>query len=190
LILLSQISKILYKKIGLKTWLASLIIFLLFMIFVLPQVAAYTKNITGTGESPDGSYWYSASELYHLADEYGEEGRNYYVVSRFTFDIVWPLVYLFFLSSSLTVLFRKVNRYPLFQYLHLLPFGGVVFDFLENMSASIVMWRYPEKTPIIAELTPIFTFVKWNFIYVSFACLLVGAILFTLQIIRNSGSNK
>ena len=54
-------------------------IFVLFLLIVLP-------NMAGTLErSPDTSFLYSASDLYTMAEEYGAEGRAYYIRTRFTF---------------------------------------------------------------------------------------------------------
>ncbi|MBV1758311.1 MAG: hypothetical protein KMY55_10785 [Dethiosulfatibacter sp.] len=146
----------------------SLIIFTLFMIAVLPNVSETTKEITGTNISPDTSFFYTSQKLYDIAESYGEAGRAYYIRSRFSFDIVWPIVYLFFLVTMMTFLFNSS--------LHLIPFLGVFFDFLENLGASYVMFRYPLDTGFIATITPIFTLLKWIFIYISFGLILAGLV--------------
>ncbi|SES24454.1 hypothetical protein [Salipaludibacillus aurantiacus] len=181
---LDLFSNYLYRKTGFKTWLLSFIIFSLFLTFILPETAATTERITGTGESPDGSYVYTSDDIYRMAEEYGEEGREYYIRSRFTFDIVWPLVYLFFLYTSLTNLYRSFQSVKIIKYSHLLPFGAVLFDFFENTSASVVMARYPSVTPVIAELATVFTFIKWNLIYTSFAVLFAGLLIKGILLIR------
>ncbi|MGG4491036.1 hypothetical protein [Metabacillus idriensis] len=170
-------SEWLYSRAGWKTLLASIVLFFLFMLVVLPNVAETSKEMTGTIESPDGSYLYSSAELYKIADEYGEKGRAYYIQSRFTFDVIWPLVYLSFLAAALTVLYRVMPSANPFRAVHLIPFGGAFFDYLENAASSAVMARYPEKTPVIAELTPIFSFVKWSLIYASFGLLFLGILI-------------
>lgn len=163
-----------YSRAGWKTLIASIVIFFLFMLFVLPSVAETRKDMTGTSESPDGSYFYSSADLYKIADEYGEKGRVYYIQSRFTFDVVWPLAYLFFLAAVLTAIYRVLPTGSSFRLVNLIPFGGALFDYLENAASSAVMSRYPKKTPVIAELTPIFSFVKWSLIYASFGLLFLG----------------
>lgn len=152
---------------------ASFIIFALFMITVLPNVSETTKNITGTNISPDTSFIYSSQKLYDIAESYGEVGRAYYIRSRFSFDIVWPIVYLFFLTSMITFLFNSS--------LNLIPFIGVLFDFLENLGASYVMFRYPLDTGFIAKVTPMFTLLKWIFIFTSFVLILIGLIRLVLH---------
>jgi len=63
-------------------------------------MAGGLAELTGTDVSPDTSVFYSAGELYGMAESYGEEGRAYYIYSRFTFDLIWPAAYLFLHFSS------------------------------------------------------------------------------------------
>jgi hypothetical protein len=50
----------------------------------------------------------------------------------------------------------------------------MVFDFLENITTSIVMARYPIRTPVLDWVAPVFTLIKWIFVGGSFGLLLVG----------------
>ncbi|NIV29382.1 MAG: hypothetical protein GWN58_07700, partial [Anaerolineae bacterium] len=81
--------------------LSALLIFLLFSALVLPQQATKAEEETGSSDSPDTSFFYSPSDLYRMAESYGEQGRQAYIRARFTFDLVWPLVYTFFLTTSI-----------------------------------------------------------------------------------------
>jgi len=160
-------------------WVAlfGLVIFILFMIFVLPQQSQKAEAYSG-GISPDTSYSYSTDDLYQMAEAYGAEGRAAYIHARFTFDLVFPLVYFLFLTTAvswcLARIFPKGSRWRL---LNLFPFAGAVFDYLENISASVVMGRYPALTPVIDFLAPVFTLVKWLFVDGSFAILIAGLLL-------------
>ena len=82
--------------------LAALLIFLLFTALVLPRQAAKSEHETGSAVSPDTSIFYSPAGLYQIAKSYGEEGRRAYIRARFTFDLVWPLVYTLFLIDFLS----------------------------------------------------------------------------------------
>ena len=160
-------------------WVAliGLVIFILFMIFVLPQQSQKAEAYSG-GTSPDTSYFYSAQDLYRMADDYGAEGRAAYIRARFTFDLVFPLVYLFFLASTVSwVLARAIPAGSRWRLLNLFPLTGAVFDYLENISTSLVMGRYPNPTPFIDFLAPIFTLVKWFFVNGSFLILVIGLFL-------------
>ena len=164
------------QRIGWRSWLVGVVVFVAFLIFVLPAEADRTIAAAGTSETPDTSYLYTAADLERLAGEYGEEGRAHYIRSRFTFDIVWPLAYGFFLQSSLLLASRRTVLGRLPSPLILLPMFVVVFDLLENTSASIVMARYPDSTPLVAHAAPVFTFMKWNLLVASFILVGIGAL--------------
>lgn len=166
---IKKFSKWIHQKNTLALKLISIILFVSFMTIVLPGVSETTKEITGTNASPDTSFLYTSQDLNDIAESYGELGRSYYIRSRFSFDIIWPIVYLFFLVTTLSTLFKGIQN--------LIPLAGWLFDFLENLGASFVMYRYPRESGFIAIVTPIFTLLKWVFIYISFGLIIVGLII-------------
>ncbi len=155
--------------------LAALLIFLLFTALVLPQQAAKSEQETGSAVSPDTSFFYSPTHLYQIAKSYGEEGRKAYIRARFTFDLVWPLVYTLFLTTAISWVFGKafMPNSP-WQRANLVPLLGALFDYLENLSTSLVMLRYPAQTPVVNLLAPLFTALKWGSLGLSFALLSGG----------------
>lgn len=155
--------------------LASLLIFLSFTALVLPGQATRGQEETGGSGSPDTSFYYSADDLYQMAEEYGQEGREAYVRIRFTFDLVWPLVYTLFLVTSISWLSRRAfSGDSPWQLANLAPILAALFDLLENISTSLVMVRYPDHTAVIDTLAPIFTAVKWILVGISFLLLLAS----------------
>jgi hypothetical protein len=160
--------------------LSALIIFLLFSALVLPQQATKAEQETGSAVSPDMSFFYSPAELYRMAESYGEQGRKAYVRARFTFDLIWPLVYTFFLATAISWVFgRAFAPDSRWQRANLAPLLGALFDYLENLSTSLVMLRYPDQTAVVDLLAPLFTTLKWGFLGVSFV-LLLGGIAFAV----------
>jgi hypothetical protein len=159
-------------------WVAApaLAIFILFMIFVLPQQAAESPSAGLEAGSPDSSLWYTPAELYRMAEAYGDAGRQAYVRERFTFDLVWPLVYGIFLAAAISWFSRQAFAgASLWQRANLAPVLGVLLDFLENVSSSLVMARYPQRTPVVDLLAPVFTLTKWAFVGGSFLLLALVA---------------
>ena len=65
--------------------LSALGIFMLFSALVLPDQADRAEMASGSAASPDTSLYYSAEDLYRMAEAYGEQGREAYVRARFTF---------------------------------------------------------------------------------------------------------
>lgn len=152
--------------------LAALVIFLLFTALVLPAQSSSAESDAG---SPDTSLVYSPADLYTMAEAYGAGGRQAYIRARFTFDLVWPLVYLFFLATSVSWVFnRAFPPASRWRIANLAPPLGALFDYLENVSTALVMGRYPAETPVVDLLAPAFTFVKWVFVGGSFVLLLAG----------------
>lgn len=160
-----------------KGWaaLVALVIFLLFTALVLPGQAAGSAERTEGARQPDTSLFYTPAELYDMAESLGPDGRQAYIRARFTFDVVWPLVYGLFLVTTISWLaghaFPTSGRAALARRLNLAPILGVGFDYLENLATSLVMARYPASTPVADLLAGPFTLVKWFFVGGSFVVL-------------------
>jgi hypothetical protein len=181
--ILNNLSNWLAKKTTPLVFFIAAFSFIGFMIFVLPAVSATTKEITGSSLSPDTSFFYSVETLYQIAEEYGEAGREYYINSRFTFDVLWPVVYGFFLVSALSLTFKRPIAGKSFYLFNLLPIFGDVFDFLENVMTAYVMFRYP-LTSFVAYIAPYFTLMKWLLIYLAFGLLIIGVSVRSFQIVK------
>jgi hypothetical protein len=157
--------------------LVALVVFALFTALVLPRQAASADTTAAEVGTPDLSFYYSADDLYRMAEAYGEEGRRAYIRARFTFDLIWPMVYTFFLVTAISWLYNRGFREggP-WQRANLAPMLGMLFDYLENITTSLVMLRYPTPTPLVAWLAPAFTSLKWVFVVGSFLLLFVGIV--------------
>lgn len=159
------------------TWVTLLVFgfFLVFMFVVLPGQAANAEIQSQGGDSPDTSLTYSKSELYTMAENYGRDGRIAYIRTRWTFDLIFPFVYTAFLVTSISWLFQKA--FPAnspWQLANLAPLVGMIFDFLENTATTLVFSRYPDTTPVVDVLAPLFTLVKWIFVGGSFFLVFLG----------------
>jgi hypothetical protein len=176
--MLSRISSSLYRLSRGPLALVALIGFFLFGGLVLPAQAQRAKTYSNGADSPDSSFFYSSADLYAMAEAYGETGRAEYIRARFTFDLIFPLVYLAFLATSISWVFARAvpdiaNRWRL---LNLFPVFGVLFDYLENISTTLVMASYPDQS-FAGFLAPVFTSVKWFFVNGSFVVLAAGMVV-------------
>jgi uncharacterized membrane protein len=178
--MLKTLSTKLYQLSSGSLTILALVIFALVVAFVLPQQAKQAESVSGGAGSPDMSFFYSSTDLYNMAEAYGVDGRAAYVRARFTFDLIFPLSYLFFLATSISWVMKRAvpNSNSLWRLLNLFPVFGVLFDYLENISTSIVMVNYPQQTFLFDTLAPIFTLVKWFFVNGSFV-ILVPAVVVT-----------
>jgi hypothetical protein len=172
-----RLSSFFYRLSSGPVTIAALVIFLLFTSFVLPKQAQKADAYGGDVGSPDASFFYAKADLYKMAEAYGESGRAAYIRTRWTFDVIWPLVYLFFLATSLSWTLARLPEANRWRLLNLFPALGWLFDLLENIAATTVMIRYPQPTPMIDSLTPILTLVKWFFVNGSFVVLLIACVI-------------
>lgn len=164
---------------------STMILFLVFTATVLPGQSEQAKAQSGD-TSPDMSFFYTVEELYEIAESYGEDGRDAYIRARFTFDLVWPIVYTLFLASGISWLFlRSSISDTKFQKANLIPVIGMVLDYLENITVSIVMLRYPLRTPFFDIITVTVTPLKWVFVGGSFLILVIGLMKYGLKKVRN-----
>jgi hypothetical protein len=180
-----QLSDFLYKITNGWVALLALVVFLLFAGLVLPGQAASAETYSGNSGSPDLSFYYSAQDLYHMAEVYGEQGRGAYVRARFTFDLIWPLVYTFFLCTAISRVYaRAFTTDSLWRGANLVPVLAMLFDYLENLSTSLVMLRYPHPTIAVDSLAPLFTMLKWVLVIGSVGLLFSGAAIVVWQWVK------
>lgn len=167
--------------------LAALLVFLLFTALVLPGQAAEAQTYSGQVGSPDTSLFYTAERLYQFAESYGPQGRQAYIRARWTFDVVWPLVYTAFLTTSISwLILQTKQKESKLRFANLIPISGMLLDFIENAMTSFIMARFPLKTPILAHLAGLFTTLKWLLIAVSFAALFYALLLAVWVLIKPS----
>jgi len=157
--------------------LTALAIFLIFSVVALPRQSAAADAYSGSSGSPDLSLFYSPNDIYQMAEQYGSAGRDAYVRARFSFDLVFPIIYTLFLATAISLIFGTITpEASPWRILNLAPIMGMLFDFLENITASIVISRYPALSPNSANFAPVFTFLKWAFISGSFLILFIGGL--------------
>lgn len=156
-----RIRAMINEKLSWEWVIVASVVFVIFSIFILPKVDKYSKKMLGQSKTPDTSFIYSSEDLYNMAENYGEIGRRVYIKLRWTFDVIWPIIY----TSFLVLWTIKLSEYIIMDkfpsYLFIIPIIGTTFDFLENIGATIVMYRYPSKSGLIGRITPLMTFLKW-----------------------------
>ncbi|MDO8964757.1 MAG: hypothetical protein Q7W30_09735 [Coriobacteriia bacterium] len=172
-----------------KLALAGLVLFVLFMLLALPaQAWSSRRELAGAG-SPDMSFIYSATDIYTWAEAYGAAGRDAYLRARWSFDLVWPIVYGFFLVTAISWVGRRAYRTGSRAHLlNLVPIAGVLFDYTENVLTSIVMLRYPSEALVAATLASPVTVVKWLCVGGGFIALLAGGLAWGWRLLRGRGS--
>lgn len=168
-----------------KLTIVGLVLFVLFSVLFLPVQSQQAESYSQGMGSPDTSLFYTPADLYEMANAYGEEGRIAYINARFSFDIAFPILYTFFLTTAISWFAKRVLAQQ--SGLHsgnVLPLYAFVFDFLENISTSMVFKNFPEQSRFWASLAPFCTLVKWIYVAASFVLLLGLVIGYIIQRVR------
>ena len=153
--------------------------FLFFIVVVLPAEAVRLASVTNVSGSPDTSLFYGPSEFYAWASGYGQAGRDYYIRSRFGFDLIWPLAYGAFLFTGIRASGLKA-RFVL-AYVAVV---SVMFDYTENVLASFLMGLYPTQINVLVYVASVATFLKWVTLGLSFVLLATGLTQSILRLIQ------
>ncbi len=162
--------------------LGSTLLFAFFIAVILPDQSAQAIA-NGLSESIDTSWFYNAASLYRIAESYGESGRAFYIQQRWTFDLVWPVVYFLFIFSLSSLFYKSIGLSKMNRWILSFSWFAIFFDYIENIFVSLVMLNYPNPTPLIADFAGTFTSLKWIFLGMSFIVLFLLIILKIVQFI-------
>lgn len=161
------------------SFIISTILFVVFMIIVLPFINWLNNNYIGVTSSPDTMIFYSANRFYLLMEEYGVKGRNLYIFLRWTFDLVYPIVYGWFFVSLLVYLMKKLKH--IYYWMLYLVILAVLMDYLENIFSTINVAIFPKKIPLLVYIMQGTSLLKWLFIILVMINILVLTFFYIKQ---------
>ena len=124
---------------------------------------------------------YTPEMAFKHLNSFGEDGRNTYAQMSLIADTIYPIIYttLFILLISRLVIIIWPNKTNL-QKLALIPMFAFTFDLLENGFIRAMIKQFPSINDQTANLSSLFTSLKWSSVGVVFfavSCLLVIVIL-------------
>jgi hypothetical protein len=161
-----------------------------FVAFILPVQSENATRESGNGQSPDTTFFYTPDDLYRMAKEYGSNGRMAYIRSRWTFDLVFPLVYTAFLASGISWFNQRLTGWAKgWKLTNLLPLLGGIFDLLENSATTIVMSIFPVRSQLLLVIASLISPIKWVLVSSSFIPYFVLGAGWFIQLLK-SKENK
>lgn len=147
------------------TWKSIFILFGLITVFnliVFPLVYKTNQNIVPL----DLQFSYSPEKAHTILSTYSDEGLEEYAIGELTVDIIYPMVYVLFLSFFV---FKLTKKSPLSWF----PLLIFMLDCFENIGIVTMVNYFPQKLPNIVLLTSLFTSMKWILIGMSILLILV-----------------
>jgi hypothetical protein len=146
--------------------------FILFMVTILPWVSGLSQE-AGLTQSIDTNFSFDPSTIYPIVASYGADGRLFYLIQRWTFDLIWPLVYAW-------PLFVTLRKYPIGR-LALLPWLATALDYLENSVFTILVALYPLELSWLPILGVLMSLLKWIALGTSMVLSLLVPIFFAFK---------
>ncbi len=154
---------------------ALLVLFLVLFLVVFPLASAQLAVFSGGVHMIDMETGYTAAQVYQMIAAYGEQGRSLYLVTTLTADLLYPLDYaLLFALLIVTTYLEAFPRGRMVRYLCLMPFAAAAFDLLENAGIVAMLALFPQQVLFLAQAANIFTTLKWAFLILTVALVLVG----------------
>jgi hypothetical protein len=163
---------------------------LLFMMSVMPIVGQkLAERAGGAGPIDLEIPTYTVDRAYELLNTYGAAGRQFYKTIELTIDLIYPLLYGFAFALALAFLWSRVapgKRWA--YYLPMLPLIGMGFDFLENIGIVTLLNYFPQRLTTVAQITSVFSLLKWSFAFPAIALVLIGFITWIIKSLQKKKS--
>jgi hypothetical protein len=136
----------------------------------------------GLTPSIDTNFSFNPNLIYSILNGYGENGRQFYLIQRWTFDFVWPMVYGFPIFFTLRLWLGKF-KHPFFKFLTFLPLMAMMLDYIENITYSIMIILFPTEWIVLAYLGVLISLLKWISLGVSLMAVTIASMVVLLQTI-------
>ncbi len=141
------------------TWIMGFFVFV-FLLIIMPNDLAYFKSLTEMGIL-DTKLFYHPDQVRIIGVAYGSEGRETYILSKLTLDLIFPIIYsLFFTLSFMFFSHGKPRRYEIACVL-----AAFMADMVENASLALYFWQFDRDITIICWIASASTLVKWIMIF-------------------------
>lgn len=158
-----KISDALHRHANGRSLLLFLALMVLFAAVIVPTAQGWLKGYSGGVDLIDLMLAYSPDTVYRMIGAYGDEGRSLYRNFALSADLVYPVVYSTFLSLVISwQLQRATAPDSKLRMLNLLPFGAMLFDWLENACVVTMLSFYPTTSSAVARIASMFTSLKWT----------------------------
>jgi hypothetical protein len=140
---------------GLKTLYAFLFVLTLFIVthvVKFPGSVGYLMEITQGQKTLDLQPSFSSVDTYQRLEAFGEIGRQMYMRTMLTVDLIFPLslfLFLFFLAKYTSQLWGMKPAFS--TALQSLSIAYVTLDFLENLTIFFLLSYYPDRLEFLGS---------------------------------------
>ena len=175
---LGRASKFFYTKSNLVTGLLATSVFAGYLVFFLTGKGTAFEVANSTVRSLGTSLGFGQAEILAFFAERSDRMIDAYISFNQIWDTLFGLIYGLMYVIWVSVLFKPYSQR--FGVLNLLPFGQVVFDWLENYALAALSNQFladgaiSSSTALIASTA---SAIKWAFSLLVYLVILVGIVM-------------
>jgi hypothetical protein len=144
---------------------------LVVMLLLAQQGFIGRREALGGAELLDGRRWYTPVDAQALFNELGDQ-RYYYAVTELSLDLIFPITY----GLAFSILILRTWG-PRFDWMLYFPLATVVFDLLENLSITWLIFSFDGGTSAFTWFAAVSTLVKTILFIVSLVLVLNGGVI-------------
>jgi hypothetical protein len=175
---LSRASRFFYTKSNLISALLATSVFVGYLLFFLTGKGKAFEVANSSIKSLGTSLGFGQVEILAFLAERSDQMINAYIDFNQVWDSLFALIYGVMYVVWVSILFKPYSKKV--GVLNLLPFGQVLFDWLENFSLAALSKQYLADGTIsssTAQLASICSAIKWAFSLLVYGVILVGAVM-------------
>jgi hypothetical protein len=183
---LNRVSRFFYEKSNLVTALLVTLVFVGYLVFFLTEQGTAFEVANSSVKSLGTSLGFGQAEILAFLTERSEQMINSYINFNRVWDSLFGLIYGVMYVVWVSLLFKPYSQKV--GVLNLLPFGQVVFDWLENYSLANLSNQYLSDGTIsssTAVLASTFSTIKWVFSLLVYGVILVGIVLRIVRALKS-----
>ncbi len=179
--MLQKIADFFWRIAGWKTFVAALLIYIVFGAVVMPKGAQMMQQISGKNvEILDLQFGYTPEKARAIISQYGDNGRAFAAKFELIADTFYPISYTFLFLMIMGWVFKLLAPYGFrIRYIHLLPFLVMLADYSENACIVSMLKGYPDISDRLATISSLFTSLKWSLLAVQTFIIAVALWLLT-----------
>lgn len=156
------------------SYVVLLLALFLIMFTTMRHAAKQVKIISGGTGILDLNFFNSKELTMQTLQELGQKGRDFYLTKFFIVDFFYPITYAAFYGITILYVIEKIRKYSkVVKLLALIPVCGMCFDWSENVFISILLIIFPNDCTLLYILANISTILKFCFVYLAVATIII-----------------
>lgn len=187
---LRRASEFFYAKSTLVTALIATAAFAGYTLLVLSGQGKAFEVANSTIKSLGTSLGFGQAEILAFLAERSNQQINAYITFNLVWDSLFALIYGVMYVFWVSLLFKPYSQK--FGVLNLLPFGQVVFDWLENFGLATLSKQYLADGTVsstTAQFASITSTIKWGFSLLVYGVILVGIVMRIVRAVKRRRQN-